>query len=130
MRKLPLAVLCLISASSPSLAGPPLEAADPLGPCLAGKPAPDDIDKPSAPWGVQVAAAFSRQGALDAFAAAKKQYADILNGYSPTVLADCDLNMGTALRYSARVVFDDRGAADTLCDKLQAAGGACIVMKN
>jgi hypothetical protein len=38
--------------------------------------------------------------------------------------------MGTDLRYSARVVFDDRDAADTLCNKLQAAGAACIVSKN
>ena len=130
MWRLPLAAFFLISALSPSLAEPSLEAADPLGPCLAGKPAPDDIDQPSAPWGVQVAAAFSRQTALDAFAAAKKQYSDILGEYDPAVLADCDLNMGTALRYSARVVFDDRDAADSLCSKLQAAGGACIVLKN
>ena len=49
---------------------------------------------------------------------------------SPTVVAVCDLSIGTDLRYSARVVFDKRDAAEQLCNKLQDAGDACIVLKN
>jgi hypothetical protein len=38
--------------------------------------------------------------------------------------------MGTDVRYSARIGMDSRDAADRLCAKLQAAGGACVVQKN
>jgi len=71
-----------------------------------------------------------KQESLDLFAQAQKTYADILGDSSPTVIEVCDLSMGTDLRYSARVALGDRDAADKLCDKLQAAGGACIVLKN
>jgi len=38
--------------------------------------------------------------------------------------------MGTDLQYSVRVGTDSREDADSLCAKLQADGGACIVQKN
>jgi sporulation related protein len=46
------------------------------------------------------------------------------------VVETCDLHMGTDLQYSVRIGTDSRDAADGLCAKLQAAGGACIVQKN
>ena len=46
------------------------------------------------------------------------------------VVESCDLHMGTDLQYSVRIGTDSRDAADSLCAKLQAAGGACIVQKN
>jgi hypothetical protein len=108
-----------------------MEAGDPLSPCVKGATSPDVPADPASPaWGVEIASSFSKQESLDMFASAQKTYANILGDHSPTVVEVCDLSMGTDLRYSARVALDDRDAADKLCDKLQAAGGACIVLKN
>jgi hypothetical protein len=123
------AFLALLLAPWPALAEP-MEAADPLLPCLNGAAPPADADQTDAPWGIEIASAFSKQDALDEFSQAKKDYSDILGDYSPTVLVVCNLSMGPDLRYSARIALDDRDAADKLCDKLQAAGGSCIVLKN
>jgi hypothetical protein len=129
MKTLSLMAFCAMFVIAPALAEP-MESGDPLGPCLKGASPPEDSISPGTGWGVQIAAAFSKQEALDEFSQAQKDYSDILGDVSPTVVAVCDLNMGTDLRYSARVVLDDRDAADKLCRKLQAAGGACIVLKN
>jgi hypothetical protein len=129
MRTLAFAFLALLLAPWPALAEP-MEAADPLLPCLNGAAPPRDADHTDAPWGIEIASAFSKQDALDEFSQAQKAYSDILGDYSPTVLVACNLSMGPDLRYSARIALDNRDAAEKLCDKLQAAGGACIVLKN
>lgn len=129
MRKLPLAVIWVVLTATPALAEP-MEAADPLTPCLDGAAPPQDADQTDAPWGIEIASAFSKEEALEEFSQVKKDYSDLLGDYSPTVLVVCNLSIGPALRYSARIALDSRDAADKLCDKLQAAGGACIVLKN
>lgn len=124
------AVLALVlPAAFPALAEP-VETGNPLAPCLKGAAPPEDIMPTGTGWGVQIASAFEKQEALDDFSQAQKDYSDILGDYSPTLVAVCNLNMGTDLRYSARVAFDDRDTADKLCAKLQKAGGACIVLKD
>jgi hypothetical protein len=128
MKRVCLAALCAVLAASAARAEP-MEAGDPLAPCLKGQEPPEDLVPAATGWSVEIASSFNKQEALDAFAQAKKDYSDILGDYSGTVVAVCDLSMGTDLRYSARVVLDDRDAADKLCNKLQAAGGACIVQK-
>jgi hypothetical protein len=129
MRRLCFAAFCAALAASPALAEP-MEAGDPLAPCLNGAAAPEDTIPSGSGWAVEIASSFNKQESLDDFSQAQKDYSDVLGDFSPTVVAVCDLSMGTDLRYSARVVFDKRDAADKLCDKLQAAGGACIVSKN
>ena len=128
MRTLSLAAFCAVFVASPALAEP-IENGNPLAPCLDGRKPPEDLVPSATGWSVEIASSFSKQDALDAFSQAKKDYSDILGDYSATVVAVCDLSMGTDLRYSARVVLDKRDAADKLCNKLQAAGGACIVQK-
>ena len=128
MRTLCLAAFCAVFAASPALAEP-VETGNPLAPCLKGQKPPEDLVPSATGWSVEIASSFSKQDALDAFTQAKKDYSDILGDYSATVVAVCDLSMGTDLRYSARVVLDKRDAADQLCNKLNAAGGACIVQK-
>jgi hypothetical protein len=129
MRTLCAAAVCALLIAGPALAEP-MEAGDPLAPCLKGQKSPDDALTSGSGWAVEVPSSFNKQESLDDFSEAKKAYSDVLGDFSPTVVAVCDLSMGTDLRYSARVVFDDRDAADKLCNKLQAAGGACIVSKN
>jgi hypothetical protein len=119
----------VLPAAFPALADP-IEAGNPLAPCADSGTVPEDLMPKGAGWGVQIASDFSKQGALDDFAQVQKNYSDILGDYSPTVVAVCNLNMGTRLRYSARVAFDDRDAANQLCAKLRKAGGACIVLRD
>jgi hypothetical protein len=129
MRRLSLAAFCVALAVWPALAETPVEGEGPLAPCAKGSSG--DVSDESLPqWGVEIASSFDKQQALDEFAQAQKAYGDILGNYSPIVVETCDLNLGTDLRYSARIGRDDRDAADKLCAKLQAAGGACIVLKN
>ncbi|MGH6792568.1 MAG: hypothetical protein ACRECF_07505 [Methyloceanibacter sp.] len=111
----------------PAFAGAPVEQGGPLAPCAD---ADGSVAQPTWPWGVEIATSFSKQEALDEFARAKQTYADILGDYEPILIEQCDLHMGTDVQYSARIGLDSRDAADRLCAKLQAAGGACIVQKN
>ena len=129
MRTLCAAAVCAMLIAGPALAEP-MEAGDPLAPCLKGHKPPDGALTSGSGWAVEIASSFNKQESLDDFSEAQKAYSDVLGDVSPTVVAVCDLSMGTDLRYSARVVFDHRDAADKLCNKLQAAGGACIVSKN
>jgi len=117
-------------AASLALAETPVEAGDPLSPCVNGSASSGDITKSGPLWGVEIASSFSKEQALDEFARAKQDHNDILADYAPMVVAVCNLSMGTELRYSARVGLENRDAADKLCAKLQTAGGACIVLKN
>jgi hypothetical protein len=113
-----------------ALAEPQVEAGDPISPCTADTKTAKSNVQSGPQWGVEIASSFDKQKSLDAFAKAKEKYSDILGDYSPTIVEVCDLSMGTDLRYSARIDLETRDAADKLCDKLQAAGGACVVLKN
>ncbi|MGH6735959.1 MAG: SPOR domain-containing protein [Methyloceanibacter sp.] len=130
MRRVPLASFVLMLALLPALAETPTEAEGPLSPCVPGSPGAEGSSASGPQWGVEIASSFDKQEALDEFAQAQKQYSDILGDYSPMVIEVCDLSMGTDLRYAVRIGLDSRDAADALCNKLQAAGGACIVLKN
>lgn len=122
--------VCAMFTASPVWAET-MDAGDPLAPCLKVAAPPEDIMPPTGTgWAVEIASSFSEQKSLDEFSKAQKTYSDILGDVSPTVVGVCDLSIGTDLRYSARVVFDKRDAAEQLCNKLQDAGDACIVLKN
>jgi sporulation related protein len=128
---LPAIGLLALLAAGPGLAGPTVEQG-PLAPCgqpQDGASANSQVE-PAYAWGVEIATSFSKQEALDQFAKVKQDHADLLGSYDPMVVETCDLHMGTDLQYSVRIGTDSRDAADGLCAKLQAAGGACIVQKN
>lgn len=132
MKLLP-SILCLALSVAPAFAGPAVEQEGPLSPCAppqAGTGS-DSSQTQSAPsWGVEIATSFSKDDALAKFAKVKQDHSGVLGNYEPTVIASCDLHMGTKLQYSARIGTDSRDEADALCAKLQADGGACIVQKN
>ena len=121
-----LPVLVLLTAFQ-AFAGAPVEQGGPLAPCAG---ADGSAPQPTSPWGVEIATSFSKQEALDEFARAQQTYAAVLGDYEPILIEQCDLHMGTDVQYSARIGMDSRDAADRLCAKLQAAGGACVVQKN
>lgn len=125
--------LWLMLAAQPALADPVVEQEGPLSPCAQTQGGASDTTaaaQPGQAWGVKIATAFSKEEALAEFARVKQDHADILGNYDPIVVEDCNLHMGTKLQYSARIGVDSREDADSLCAKLKADGGACIVQKN
>ena len=82
------------------------------------------------PWGVQLAAGFSRDHALSNYAMLAKRYAEVLTGRDPSLLSSVFRSRGTRPFYQVRVGADTRQAADSLCGSIRRAGGACIVLRN
>jgi hypothetical protein len=84
---------------------------------------------PGAPWGVQVAGNFSLEGALASFAAVQRKYPSIVVG-SPLVMCSLDRSHGQAPLFQVRLPAADHKEAFNICNRLEAAGGACIVFRN
>ena len=82
------------------------------------------------PWGVQLSAGFSRGKALAAFARAERRHATLLAGKDTMILQTRMLSRGSRAFYQVRVGLPTRAASDGLCDRLRAAGGACLVLRN
>jgi soluble lytic murein transglycosylase-like protein len=84
----------------------------------------------AAPWGVQLAAGFSRDHALANYASLAKRYGELLTGRDPSLLSSILRSRGTQPFYQVRVGADTRAAAETLCGSIRRAGGACFVLRN
>jgi hypothetical protein len=83
-----------------------------------------------APWGVQVAGSFSKAAALGAFARAERSYSKVIGGIEPFVLGSTLRSRGFRPFYRVRLPAQTRGEAQALCNRLQAAGGACVVLRS
>ena len=83
-----------------------------------------------APWGVQVAGSFSKAAALGAFARAERTYASVIGGMSPFVLGTALRSRGFRPFYRVRLPAQSRAEADKICNRLQAVGGACVVLRS
>lgn len=83
-----------------------------------------------APWGVQLAAGFSRDKALAMYARAMKRLNPVIGDRDPNLLSSVMRTRGNHVFYQVRVGADTREAANGLCGKIQRAGGACIVLRN
>lgn len=82
------------------------------------------------PWGVQLSGGFSRGKALAAFARAERRHSVLLAGKDTMILQTQMLSRGSRAFYQVRVGLPSRAASDSLCDRLRAAGGACLVLRN
>ena len=82
-----------------------------------------------APWGVQLAGNFSKALALGAFARTRDRYASVLGGVTPMVIGTRLRNRGTRAFYRVRVGAETRVAAERLCGRIRAGGGACLVLR-
>ncbi len=89
-----------------------------------------NVEGPFAPWGVQLAGNFSRAVALASYSRARRGLAGILGDVQPLVLGQRLRSRGRAIFYRVRVPAGSRQAAGQLCDRIRAAGGACIVLRN
>ena len=95
---------------------------------MAGAPAGDEVVR--WPWGVQVTGSFSQDKALAAYARLRQRFGAVLAKEDPQVVRVRLLGRGTQPLYAVRVGADSRDVADRLCERLRAAGGACMVVKN
>jgi hypothetical protein len=83
-----------------------------------------------APWGVQLSASFSKDSALRAFARARHDYAGVIGDMKPFVLGSVLRSRGWRPFYRVRLPTQTGGEARRLCDRIQALGGACAVLRS
>jgi len=83
-----------------------------------------------APWGVQIAASFSKGSALRAYERVRHDFYSIIGGKSPFVLGSVVRSRGTRPFYRVRVPAQNRPEAEKICANLEAAGGACVVLRS
>ncbi len=92
-----------------------------------GGPVAQEIATITAPWGVQLSGNFSKARALASYQRAQKQYAKLLEGTQPMIIGSRLRFRGSRAFYRVRVAQQTRKAADALCNRLRAVGGACVV---
>jgi hypothetical protein len=81
-------------------------------------------------WGMQLTANWSESKAWATYRAIQKQYSALIGGREPIVVRGRGIEFGSATRYNIRIADDDRSYLEKFCDKLIAAGGACVVLRN
>jgi hypothetical protein len=82
------------------------------------------------PWGAHVSTSFSKAKALAWFGRLKRRHAKVLAEAEPFVLPQRNLSRGRRFLYMVQIGAGSRKEAVTLCKRLRADGGACIVQKN
>lgn len=85
---------------------------------------------PPKPWGIQVAAHFSRNQALKIYSTLQRKYPSLLKGKKPQIIRKQNRSFGNRPRYNVRIGADSRSAGDEFCNRLKSAGASCIVLKN
>jgi Transglycosylase SLT domain len=81
-------------------------------------------------WGMQLTANWSESRAWATYRTVQKKYASLIGDREPIVLRSRGIGLGSATRYNIRIADDDRGYLQKFCNKLMAAGGACVVLRN
>ena len=100
---------------------------------MAERESVPQLDRPPSqwqPWGVMLAQDFSQAITIRRFERVQKAYPKLLGSEQLMLLQARNPNFGPRLRYIAMIGRQTREAADDLCQRLQSAGGACIVRKN
>lgn len=82
------------------------------------------------PWGVQLAAGYSRSRALQSYARAMTRLRGVVGDRDPSILATTLRRRGTPTFYQVRIGADTRAAADDVCTRIRRVGGACLVLRN
>jgi Trypsin-like peptidase domain len=92
---------------------------------------PNKKTEPVPRWGMQLTANWSESKAWATYRLIQKQYAGLIGDREPIVIISRDVGTGTVrYRYNIRIADDDRTYLEKLCQKLIAAGGACVVLEN
>ncbi len=82
------------------------------------------------PWGIQLAQFFSEAISRRAFTRIQGKLQSVLGGETLMLVAKRNPNFGPALRFTAEIGRDNRADAIKLCNRLEQAGGECIVVRN
>jgi soluble lytic murein transglycosylase-like protein len=82
------------------------------------------------PWGIQLAAGFSRDRALASYARAMKRLTSVIGEHDPMLLASIWRTRGTRTFYQVRIGATTRNEANDLCQRIHRAGQACLVLRN
>jgi hypothetical protein len=82
------------------------------------------------PWGVQLAAGFSRDRALASYARAMKRLGSLIGDRDPSLLGSIWRSRGTLVFYQVRIGEETRAAANDLCQRIRRAGEGCLVLRN
>ena len=85
---------------------------------------------PFAPWGVQLAANFSKARALAIFGRAGRLYASVVGDARPMIIGTRLRSRGSRAFYRVRVPAPSRMEADALCSRIRAIRGACLVLRS
>ncbi len=83
-----------------------------------------------APWGVQLAANFSKTLALRSFARASRSYAKLLGDLRPMIIGTLLRSRGSRPFYRVRAPAQTRQEAETVCARIREAGGNCMVLRS
>lgn len=81
------------------------------------------------PWGVELAAGFSRAHVLALYARLMKTLSGVISAEEPVVTSTVLRSRGTRPFFQARIGAESRADADRLCGNIRKAGAACIVMR-
>lgn len=118
---------------------PPVSPPGPVLPCIVAIAKLRVLPGPSgspvisgifAPWGVQLAASFDKGSALRAFARAAHDLRPVIGDMQPFVLGSVLRSRGFRPFYRVRLPAQTGGEAKRLCDRIQAAGGACAILRS
>ncbi|HEY5278999.1 MAG TPA: lytic transglycosylase domain-containing protein [Pseudolabrys sp.] len=82
------------------------------------------------PWGIELAAGFSRARVLAAYAKLMDHVSAVVGTHDPIVTGRVLRSRGTRPLYQARIGADTRQAANAICTRIRRAGEACVVMRN
>jgi hypothetical protein len=81
-------------------------------------------------WGAQLTSNWSESRAWETYRNLQRQYASLIGDREPIVLHGRLPGMGSVSRTIIRIGDDNRAPLEALCNKLIAAGGACVVLRN
>jgi len=81
-------------------------------------------------WGMQLTANWSENKAWAIYRMIAKKYANLIGDREPIVIRSRGIGLGSAMRYNIRIADDNRRYLESFCNKLIAAGGACVVLRN
>lgn len=82
------------------------------------------------PWGVQLAAGFSRDKALGSYIRLIRRLSKVIGERDPYLQSTLLRSRGTRPFYQVRIGTDTRPAADELCSRIRRTGEACLVLRN
>jgi hypothetical protein len=84
---------------------------------------------PMKPWGVQVAGHPNEAIAINIYHKLQDRFPSILGDVKPIVMRARPIS-GPRRITAVRIGANSRGEANTVCNRLRQAGGACVVMRN